>query len=54
MQIRHETQPDQPNDFTIMVTLPTGETVDLLTESGVPILGSQAGEKEEARDANSN
>lgn len=54
MQIRHENEPNEHGDFTIMVTLPTGEAVDLLTETGAPILGSQAGEEEEAKNANSN
>lgn len=51
MQIRHENQPDETDDFTIMVTLPNGEAVDLLTEAGAPILGSQADDEKEGSDA---
>lgn len=53
MQIRHENEPNEPGDFTIIVTLQTGETVDLLTEAGAPILGTHAADEEEANDANS-
>lgn len=40
MEIPHENERIERGDVTIMVTLPTGEAVDLLTEAGAPIMGS--------------